>query len=566
MLSVVFATLSAKYTHVSLAPFCLMAGARAFASKAVVGEVVEATVNEEREAVCARILAKKPHLVCLSVYIWNRRESEELIRLLKEKDPALFIAVGGPEVSYAAEDFLRENEGADLVLRGEGERTVAALCDALSQKEGLQGVPCSVLRGKDGFLYGEEISPLSVPPSPITPAYLSAVSGRIAYLEASRGCPYRCAFCLSGQVGGVRYFPLERVLGELALLAKSGPKIVKLVDRTFNADRRRAREIWGFLIDEWGKKIPKESRFHFEIAGALLEEEDFLLLQKAPKGLFRFEIGIQSFHEKTLRAIDRVTDLCRLTENISRLTAMENIEIHIDLIAGLPHEDLALFAEGIDKAYALRADMIQLGFLKLLYGAKMRSEGALYPLQYSKEPPYEVESTPWLSSEDLRLLHRVENAFDRLYNSRRFVSSLAYLIDELKLRPYELFASVGRRIPEEGCSLNALYDLFFEVAALFPSVDPTILRDRLLYDRLTQNADSTLPKCLYKKDSYLSFVKKTIQEEARRNGRSTHIGVGVLYTEAKILSVSYEERDAWGDYKVALYPVTDFIKEKEKKR
>lgn len=564
MLSVVFTTLSAKYTHVSLAPFCLMAGARAFASKAVEGEVVEATVNEEREAVCARILAKKPHLVCLSVYIWNRRESEELIRLLKEKDPVLFIAVGGPEVSYAAEDFLRENEGADLVLRGEGERTVAALCDALSQKEGPQGVPCAVFRGKDGFLYGEEISPLSVPPSPITPAYLSAVSGRIAYLEASRGCPYRCAFCLSGQVGGVRYFPLERVLGELVLLAKSGPKIVKLVDRTFNADRRRAREIWGFLIDEWGKKIPKESRFHFEIAGALLEEEDFLLLQKAPKGLFRFEIGIQSFNEKTLRAIDRPTDLLRLTENIRRLMAMGNIEVHIDLIAGLPHEDLSLFAKGIDMAYSLRADMLQLGFLKLLHGAKMRERKEDYPLLFAKEPPYEVESTPTLSSKDLSHLHCVERAIDRLYNSHRFSSSLSYLTDTAGLRPYELFAALGSRMPEEGLSLNALYDLFFEVASPLPSVDPTILRDRLLYDRLTGNADGMLPKCLYKEDKIISAAKKTLQEKAKRSGKSARIGVGILYTEKKILAVSYDERDTHGDYGVALYPLTDFIKAEEK--
>lgn len=566
MLSVTFTTLSAKYTHLSLAPFCLLAGIDAFAKEKVEATVIEATVNEPLEGVCERVLEKKPSLLCLSVYIWNRRESEALIRLLKARDPHVFIAVGGPEVGYAAEDFLKENEGADMVLRGEGELSVARLSDALSKGEDPQSVPFSVSRGKDGFLYGEEISLPCVPPSPITPAYLGAAKGRIAYLETSRGCPFRCAFCLSGNEGGVRHFPLERVKRELTLLSGSGAKIIKLVDRTFNADRQRARSIWSFLIGEWGKSIPKGSRFHFEIAGELLSEEDLLLLKGAPRGLFRFEIGIQSFHEETLRAIDRPTDLSRLTENIRRLTAMGNIEIHIDLIAGLPHEDLALFAEGIDKAYALGADMLQIGFLKLLHGAKMREKKEDYPLLYSKEPPYEVESTPWLSSEDLRLLHRVENAVDRLCNSRRFVSSLAYLIDELKLRPYELFTSVGRRIPEESCSLNALYDLFFEVAALFPSVDPAILRDRLLYDRLTKNADSTLPKCLYKKDSYLSFVKKTIQEEARRNGKSTHIGVGVLYTEAKILSVSYEERDAWGDYKVALYPVTDFIKEKEKKR
>ncbi len=563
MLSVVFTTLSAKYTHVSLAPFCLLEGVRAFAGEEVEGEVIEATVNEEREAVCARILARKPRLLCLSVYIWNRRESEELIRLLKEKDPALLIAVGGPEVSYAAEEFLAENEGADLVLIGEGELTVALLCAALSRGEPLSGVPFSVFREKGGIRYGQKVALPPIPPSPITPVYLAAVKGRIAYLETSRGCPFHCAFCLSGEGNGVRFFPLERIEKELVLLAKSGPKIIKLVDRTFNADRRRARAIWDFLIDEWGKRIPKESRFHFEIGGELLTEEDFSLLQKAPHGLFRFEIGIQSFHEKTLRAIDRPTDLCRLTENIRRLTAMGNIEIHIDLIAGLPYEDLSLFAQGLDRAYSLRTDMIQLGFLKLLHGAKMRNEGELYPLRYSKTPPYEVESTPCLSNGDLQLLHRVEHAVDRLYNSRRFASSLSYLTDTLKLRPYRLFASVGCRIPEEGLPLNALYDLFFEVASSLPSVDPAILRDRLLYDRLSRNADATLPKCLYKKDKILSYVKKTVQEEARRKGRSTRIGVGILYTEEKILSVFYDEREDGGGYKVELYPMANFIQVKE---
>ena len=224
----------------------------------------------------------------------------------------------------------------------------------------------------------------------------------------------------------------------------------------------------------------------------------------------------------------------------------------------------ALFAKGIDKAYSLGADMLQIGFLKLLHGAKMREEKEDYPLLYSKEPPYEVESTPALSCEDLRLLHRVETAVDRLCNSHRFVSSLSYLTDTLKIRPFDVFSSVGGCMPAEGLSLNALYDLFFEVASAQPAVDPLILRDRLLCDRLTTNADSTLPKCLYKEDKTLSRVKKTLQDEARRSGKSARIGVGSLYTERQILGVFYDEKDAFGGYAARRYPLADFIKEKEK--
>ena len=164
---------------------------------------------------------------------------------------------------------------------------------------------------------------------------MKGLNGRIVYLETSRGCPYRCAFCLSGRMGGVRFFNLDEARKNIVLLANSGTQTVKFIDRTFNADRKRAREIFSFIMGEYGKSIPKNVCFHFEIEGELLDNETLELLKKAPIGLFQFEIGLQSFNQNTLEAIRRKTNLSLLVENIEKVISLGNIHTHIDLIIGL---------------------------------------------------------------------------------------------------------------------------------------------------------------------------------------------------------------------------------------
>lgn len=530
----VLCTLNAKYVHAATAPFCLLAGLRAFCAPLAEGVVVEGTVNERTEALAERILCERPTLVALSVYIWNRSETAALVRALRAASPSLLLVAGGPEAETDAEAFLAECP-LDGVLVGEGERSVALLCEALASGGDPAAVPGMVTRT------GRTPPPLPepCPPSAVTPEYLAAVRGRIAYLETSRGCPFRCAFCLSGGRTGVRYYPKERAKAEMLALAAAGPRTVKLVDRTFNADRERARELWRFVIAEQGRGIPRGLCFHFEVSGLLLEEEDLALLSKAPPGAIRLEIGIQSFRKETLSAIGRHGDPDLLCSRIRALTARGNIEVHIDLIAGLPHEDLPGFRAGFDRAYATAPAMLQLGFLKLLHGTPLRERGFC---RFSPEPPYEVEETDTMGREELALLHAVEGALDRLYNSHRFSRTLAYLVGECGQSPFSLFAGFGQTVPPHGTSLDAYTDAFFSYASRLPRVDALRLRDLMLLDRLASTPDHTLPKCLYVPDKRLAIVKKTIQDARRAEGKTAPIGVGLLYAVGGVAVAEYTSR------------------------
>ncbi len=541
----VFSTLNAKYIHAAPAPYCLLAGVRAFAARPAEVSVVEGTVNEPCEAVAARILAKRPTLVSLSVYIWNRRETAALVSRLRAASPSLVIVAGGPEVDADAEAFLSECP-VDAVLCGEGERPIALLCDALAEGRDLASVPGAVTR--EGRL--APLPPEPCPPSAVIPEYLAAVRGRIAYLETSRGCPFSCAFCLSGE-SRVRQFSIERAKTELLALANAGVRTVKLVDRTFNADRARARALWRFLIAEQGRGIPRGVCFHFEVAGDLLTDEDIALLATAPAGAFRLEIGIQSFHPKTLAAIRRRGDPDRILERVRALTALGSIEVHIDLIAGLPHEGLASFRAGFDRAYLAAPAMLQLGFLKLLHGSALRRDASF--CRFSPEPPYEVTETDSLDAGELATLRAAEGALDRLYNSHRFRRTLAYLAEECGVSPFSLFAEFGATVPAHGIALDAYTDAFFAYASRLPRADASRLRDLMLLDRLATTPDHTLPKCLYVPDKRLSSVKKTIQDEYRTAGKTVPLGVGLLYASGEVAVAEYSSRHpVTGEYPIVI--------------
>lgn len=517
-MKVVFCSLNSQYIHSTLAPWCLSAGVAAYADVAVDTQVVEGTVNEPLSAVVERVVALSPDAVGCSCYIWNVTRMRELAVAIKAALPKCFVFFGGPEVGYCAESVLRDNPCVDAVVSGEGERPVAMLLSALCRNDAVSGIDGVSYRDGGRIVVAAPYLTDEIPPSPYTDAYFESLGGRIAYLETSRGCPYSCAFCLSGRCGSARFYPMERVKRELLLLANSGTKTVKLVDRTFNADRRRAREIWGFLMEQYGVGFPRDVCFHFEIAGDLLDEETFLLLSEAPCGLFQMEAGLQSFHEPTLAAVHRKTDTAKLIDNIRKLIACGNIHLHIDLIAGLPYETAETFAEGVNRAVALSPHMLQLGFLKLLHGAPMREERDAYPCDYADTPPYEVKSTPWMTADELKRLHGVEQALDRLYNSGRFRRTLAYVVEQTGLEPFAVLETLATACEGKDLShisLDAYTALVWDAFCVMAGIQPEQLRDRMIEDRLSANPSAILPPCLRVRVEETKALKRLADTDPR---------------------------------------------------
>ncbi len=530
--------INSQYIHSSLAPWCLLAGVRAYADTAVTAEVIEGTVNESPDAVFTRIVEKAPQVVSFSCYIWNIETVHRLTIRLKQELPELVVVWGGPEVSYRAGNVLREQPAVDYVLSGEGERPFAQLLTALATGATVEGIDGLCYRRGDAIVESAPYVTDELPPSPYCAEYFDTLNGRIAYLEASRGCPFSCAFCLSGRCGGVRYYPLERTKQEILQLAASGTKTIKFVDRTFNADRRRAVEIIDFIRAHYGREIPEGVCFHFEIAGDLLDEEMLIFLAEAPAGLFQMEIGVQSFHAPTLEAICRRTDMNRLVTYVKRLLACNTVHTHIDLIAGLPKEDLAIFEQSFNTAFDLRPHMLQLGFLKLLHGAPMREDAERYPCEYRKEPPYTVTKTPWLSEDDLRLLHGVEGVLDRLYNSGRFRRTLDYLLQATGLQPFALFVRLAERLPQERVSLDAYTACVYTVCSEFEGVDTAILRDHMACDRVATNPSGILPNCLHSDEVQRKRLKRLADSDERYR-RPGGVKRGTAYVDGRLVYADY---------------------------
>lgn len=555
-MNAVFVCLNAKYIHASLAPWCLLAGTRAYSACTEVNAcVVEGTINEQESAVLARILAKNPNALGFSCYLWNIAKTLHLAALIKAQYPHIQIALGGPEVSYNAESILRENAQIDAVFSGEGEESVPAWLDCLAQNraplpQNIAGF-CTRVNGEiitsEPCILGQNV------PSPYTKEYFESLNGRIAYLETSRGCPYSCAFCLSGRCGAPRYFDLETAQKNILLLANSGAQTIKFIDRTFNASPRHANAILSFILAHYGKEIPAGICFHFELAGDILKEESFALFEKAPLGAFQLEIGMQSFCAKTLEAVRRKTDVEILQKNIIRLVKLHTMHVHIDLIAGLPYEDLSAFANSFNTGYALGANMLQLGFLKLLHGAAMREEQSEFPCEFSERPPYEVTSTPWLTAADLALLSHTEDALERIYNSGRFCGTAAYLLRTTGLTPFDLYTEIGTAgaaLGTHNVNLDDYTAFLYAHCTKLAGVDQHSLRDALVCDRLETNATGRLPKRLQIADEHLGkAVKMLAQNPDTAPKASVKRGVALLYGQKRVCFVDYTQKNpATGRY------------------
>lgn len=549
-MKVIVSCLNSKYVHASLSPWCLLAGVREFSNNSYDISVMESTINGDVETFAHKLIIEKPDVVAFSTYIWNITKTLEICRIIKENHDCT-IVLGGPEVAYRQKDVLMKYDFIDFVLSGEGEWTFP---DFLDNMNGDLSLVSGLSYRKNGEIITiPEKEYTLTPPSPFSDEFFENLNGRISYIETSRGCPYRCAFCLSGRCSPLRFFELERVKSDIIKLSNSGTQTLKFVDRTFNANYKRANEILLFIKDNYGNKIPQNVCFHFEIAGDILKESTLEILSSMPKGSVQLEIGMQSFNEDTLKAINRKTDTKKLTRNIKKLIGFNNMHIHIDLIAGLTGEDLESFKNSFNIGYSLKAHMLQMGFLKLLYGADMRENSEKYPCTFNDEPPYEVASTPWLSSSEIQTLKKCEDAVDRLYNSGRFLLTLNYLIDEIGISPFDVFNDFGNAVDGNKMRLSDyaenLYQYFCD------KCDKEKLREKILCDLLSSSSSVQIPEIFKRKDILYKQIKKHFIENVDKN-----IKIAILYSTNQVFAVNQtQEKNLHNRYEGKVYDIDEIL-------
>ncbi len=402
--------INARYSHISLGIYSI----RAFLEEnGISAEICEYTINDSYERTFYDITEKKPDIIGFSTYIWNIKLIERLSADLKIALPETKIIYGGPEAGYSKKTY----ENADKIISGEGEAEFYK------------------------YVTGKEID-FSFPDAPF--CYSAPIQkGKTVYYESSRGCPYRCSYCISSLEKTLKFKNLETVRKELMFFIENKVKKVKFIDRTFNL-RKDSNEIFKFIIEN-----AKETGFHFEIKPELFDEESFEILKKAPKGLIQFEAGLQSLNEETLEAINRKNDTALIFSNMKKILENKNIHIHIDLIAGLPYEDIKTFIKGFDRVYSLMPDMLQLGFLKVLGGTQIEKEAEKYEIAYSKYPPYQIIKTKWLSVFDIIRLKNAENGLEELSNKGFFPTALPFLFSKNEASPFYIFESFGAFLKDE---------------------------------------------------------------------------------------------------------------------
>lgn len=416
--------LNSQWVHANLAVRYLAEIAKSRLQKV---KFLEFTINDLAEDIVRRLYAEKPEIVAFSCYIWNIDMVLKVASDLKKVLPRVFILLGGPEVSFNAEEVLMENFFVDGVIRGEGEHAFDLFLKAYQKQEDLAEVP--QLTYRKGFDIVSNRGPMVVEDLDFVPSPYQELTedlkGKTIYYETSRGCPFKCAYCLSATTNRVRYFPIARVKEDINRLAAAGVRQVKLVDRTFNSHRKRALELMRFMA-----ALPS-TVFHFEVLADLLDEETLEFLSTVPKGKFELEIGIQSTNPRSLKAVNRLQNIEKTLTNTKRIIDYGNIHVHVDLIAGLPYEDYSSFSNSFDSVYNLQAHYFQLGFLKMLKGCPLREESQEYGYVFEDHPPYTVLGNQWLSFEEICKLKIIESLLNRYYNSMAFHYTLKYLVEKV---------------------------------------------------------------------------------------------------------------------------------------
>lgn len=415
-MKVLFVGINAKFSHTNIAIRYLNNELKSL----VDSSFEEFTINEPLEKIVYELHKKDADILMFSTYIWNIDHVRKVITSLKKIKPSYTIVLGGPEVSFEKESFLRENPACDYIIYGEGEASMKEFILYKQGKISIEKVHNLAYINDNRYIKTEEAPLIDMKDLSFPYEDDEALENRTLYYEAQRGCPYRCSFCLSSAIKGLRYKPIDMVKDDLDRLIAMKPSIVKFIDRTFNSNEDFAIAIINHILEN----NRTNTKFHFEITLDRMSDRFYETLKKLPKDIVQFEIGLQSINPMTLKAIQRHNDLVKIKENSQKIKDLAAIHQHIDLIAGLPYEGYESFKESFNYLYSFKIEKIQLGFLKMLKGSLVRSQKQIFDYEYTDYAPYEVLKNKFLSTDEIIELKKIDYVVDKIYNEGSFKRTL----------------------------------------------------------------------------------------------------------------------------------------------
>lgn len=485
-MKVILVAINARYSHSNLALLYLTQVAEDFSDLIIIKSF---TINSTAETIVNELIMENADAYGFSVYIWNAQIIDAILPRLKRACPQARIFLGGPEVSYTTKRWTQKHPDVDYIICGPGEAGFRLLLHT-------------------GFRHDKKIITEQNPAfSEIDFPYKNIDFGifenRYIYYESSRGCPFRCTFCLSSlQEQKLEFRRPAAVKAELAAILKESPTLIKFIDRTFNAHRPHYHPIWKFLL----KEFPDTSTgFHFEIDPALLDDSDFKILEQCPPGLFQFEIGIQSINSESLKSVRRNISWHRTQPNIERLVQLKNIHIHVDLLVGLPHDNMEHTIHSFNEVYSLGANYLQLGFLKVLPGTRIREQATEYGISFRENPPYEIIENQWLSREDVSELKQIAGILENMHNPGNLKTVLIELVSHYE-SAFGFFRKFSEFITAQDLSgkMNHREEKIKALASFIDALIPhrkQFLTDCLRWDWCSNVMDHRYPKILSTKQT-----------------------------------------------------------------
>jgi len=526
-MKILLTTLNSKYIHSALSLKYIYNNIEDIDGVRVC--IKEYTINENLQDIFADIFSDTYDLIAFSCYIWNIEYIIKLCNDIKIADDNIKILLGGPEVSYESYEFMSKFGFADFIIRDEGEVIFRKFVKAYISNKDFSNIPSFLYRINGNITenpYEAPIDNLALIKGAYDIFNEDDVKDKIVYYETSRGCSYNCAYCLSSITKKVRFFPYEKVITDIKKIVDAGAKQIKFVDRTFNFDKKRTIEIIKYLCSIDNGSI----NFHFEITAHILQDDLLDILKNVRQGLFQFEIGVQSTNKQTIKSVNRIDNFDKIREKVIKIKSFGNIHQHLDLIVGLPYEDIVSLKKSFNDVMVLRPDNLQLGFLKVLKGSPIKSMVDEYDIKYRDYSPYEVISTKFITYKEIIMLKLMEEMIEDYYNSMTYNYSINYVFDIFDGDYFDFFEKFAEFKKKNSYNKNLSRDsrflLLYEfIKTILDIYDFKAFREFLRLDFLLMGRNRNIPLFLSnnsispveKKERIINFLERENIEVINKN-------------------------------------------------